>query len=808
MKKETFKELFLDKLETMHGKKLNEASDYDKYTSLASIARDAIIRNWVKTNTYYYDHEVKQVYYLSIEFLPGKFLGAYLLNLGIRDLCKEALKELGIDLEEIEEIEPDAGLGNGGLGRLAACFLDSLASLGLPGHGCGIRYKYGLFEQKIVDGYQVELPDKWLTEGNIWEIRKADKAVLVKFYGKVNVEEVDGKLTFNHEEYEPVLAVPYDVPIPGYQNKTVNTLRLWSANTADKDLDLSHHSRRDYLKAVEYKRSVEMISEILYPDDNNYQGKELRLKQQYFMVSAGLQSIIRRYKKNNDAIHNLDEKVAIHINDTHPALAIPEMMRILIDEEGMEWEGAWKITTNVISYTNHTVLPEALEKWPEDMIKSLLPRIYMIIQEINERFCNELWNRYPGDWGKINFMSIISDGSVKMVNLSVVGSYSVNGVAKIHTEILKKNVLHDFYNYYPYKFNNKTNGITHRRWLLKSNPYLTATINDTIGQGWINHPTDLIKLLRHANDKGFREAIYKDKLKNKIELARIIQERYSLSLDVNAIFDVQIKRIHGYKRQLLNALHIMDLYNRIKDDPSLDIHPRVFIFGGKAAPGYYMAKQIIKLINTLAQVINNDKSIEDKIKVIYLDNYRVSLAERIFPAADVSEQISTASKEASGTGNMKFMMNGAVTLGTLDGANIEIKDEVGDDNIVIFGMNADEVLDLYRNGGYHSVDCYNNDARIKRIMDELVSGRLPTGHEEFRSIYESLLQYNDEYFVLKDFDSYVSAQTKIDQLYRDRDKWNKMCINNIAHSGKFSSDKTISEYAVGIWQIIPNAIEE
>ena len=808
MKKETFKERFLDKLETMHGKTLNEASDYDKYTSLASIARDAIIRNWVKTNTYYNDHEVKQVYYLSIEFLPGKFLGAYLLNLGIRDLCKEALKELDIDLEEIEEIEPDAGLGNGGLGRLAACFLDSLASLGLPGHGCGIRYKYGLFEQKIVDGYQVELPDKWLTEGNIWEIRKPDKAVLVKFYGKVNVEEVDGKLTFNHEEYEPVLAVPYDVPIPGYQNKTVNTLRLWSAKTADKDLDLSHYSRRDYLKAVEYKRSVEMISEILYPDDKNYQGKELRLKQQYFMVSAGLQSIIRRYKKNNDAIHNFDEKVAIHINDTHPALAIPEMMRILIDEEGMEWEGAWKITTNTISYTNHTVLPEALEKWPEDMIKSLLPRIYMIIQEINERFCHELWNRYPGDWGKINFMSIISDGSVKMVNLSVVGSYSVNGVAKIHTEILKKNVLHDFYNYYPYKFNNKTNGITHRRWLLKSNPYLTATINDTIGQGWINHPTDLIKLLRHTNDKGFREAIYKDKLKNKIELARIIQERYSLSLDVNAIFDVQIKRIHGYKRQLLNALYIMDLYNRIKDDPSLDIHPRVFIFGGKAAPGYYMAKQIIKLINTLAEVINNDKSIEDKIKVIYLDNYRVSLAERIFPAADVSEQISTASKEASGTGNMKFMMNGAVTLGTLDGANIEIKDEVGDDNIVVFGMNADEVLDLYRNGGYHSMDYYNNDARIKRIMDELVSGRLPTGHEEFRSIYESLLQYNDEYFVLKDFDSYVSAQTKIDQLYRDRDKWNKMCINNIAHSGKFSSDKTISEYAVGIWQIIPNAIEE
>lgn len=808
MNKEKFIKVFLEKLESSKGKGLDEATDYDKYSALTDVIKDYISKKWIKTNNYYLNNNVKQVYYLSIEFLPGKLLEAYLLNLGILDLCKRGLKELGIDLKDLEEIEPDAGLGNGGLGRLAACFMDSIASLGLPGHGCGIRYKYGLFEQKIMQGYQVELPDNWLTEGYQWEVRKKDKAVIVKFRGNVRTDMKDGSLVFYHENYEPVLAVPYDIPIPGYTNNTINTLRLWSAETTASDFDLSSFNRGEFLKAVEYKRSVEAISEILYPEDNHYQGKELRLKQQYFLVSAGLQSIVRRYKKKNDSIYDFDDKVAIHINDTHPALAIPELMRILMDEEGLDWEGAWKVTTNTISYTNHTILPEALEKWPVDMIKDLLPRIYMIIEEINRRFCENLWQKYPGDWGKIDYMSIISGGNVKMVNLAVVGSHSVNGVAKIHTEILKKQTLRDFFHYYPYKFNNKTNGITHRRWLLKANPSLSRLITDLIGNSWITHPTDLIKIQKYADDPAFCEHFEKVKLKNKIELARIIKEKYPISIDVNSIFDVQIKRIHGYKRQILNILHVMYLYNKLRANPSLEFYPRVIIFGGKAAPGYYQAKQTIKLINTVANKINNDKTLGDKLKVIYLENYRVSLAERIFPAADISQQISTASKEASGTGNMKFMMNGAVTLGTMDGANIEIRDEVGEENMVIFGLNADEVLNYYSHGGYNPWDIYHNNEDIKEVLELLVNGFLNTPHEEFRSLYENLLYHNDEFFVLKDFESYRDAQSRIEELYRDRNRWLRMCINNTAHSGKFSSDKTISEYAVGIWQVLPNTFDE
>lgn len=802
--KEEFKKAFLGKLETMQGETLEEASEMDKYFALANLVRDYITKNWVYTNNQYLEQTTKEIYYFSLEFLLGKLLGKYLLNLGIRELCDDALKDLGISLSELEELEPDAGLGNGGLGRLAACFLDSLASLGLPGHGCGIRYKYGLFEQKIVDGYQVELPDNWLRDGNAWEIRKSDKAVEVRFGGNVRIHQVDGKTVFIHENYNPVLAIPYDTPILGYQNDTVNNLRLFSAETANQGFDFSSFGRGDYLKAMEDKYSTEAISQVLYPDDGHYEGMLLRLKQQYFFVSAGLQSIVRRFKRKGNQLGDFADKVAIHINDTHPALAVPELMRILIDEEGLGWDEAWQITTSTISYTNHTILAEALEKWPVEMVKDLLPRVYMIIEEINERFCQELWQKYPDDWEKIHSMAIIADGYVKMAHLAIVGSYSVNGVAKIHTQILKKQVMNNFCNYYPYKFNNKTNGITHRRWLLYANPSLAHLITETIGPSWIKHPTDLIDLLKYRDDSALQEQIAKIKLKNKIKLAKIIEDKYSLKVDLESIFDVQVKRLHAYKRQILNVLHIMDLYNRLQENPDLNIHPRTFIFGAKAAPSYYLAKLTIKLINTLATLINNDKTIQDKIKIVFLENYRVSLAEKIFPAADLSEQISTASKEASGTGNMKFMMNGALTLGTLDGANIEIKDEVGAENIFIFGLTANEVINYYQHGGYSSWDIYHSDFRVKTVLEQLVNGYLPASREEFRNIYNHLLYNNDEYFVLKDFASYTQAQKQANDTFLGKKKWLKMSITNIAHSGKFSSDRTISEYATGIWHSKPN----
>ena len=797
--KNSFKRDYNNKFVQLHGKELKEGSNQQKYEALGSLVRDYVISTWMDTNKRYNQTGEKQVYYFSMEFLLGRLLGDFLLNLGIRDICKEALSELDIDLEEIENLEHDQGLGNGGLGRLAACFLDSMASLNIAGHGCGIRYKYGFFEQKIVDCQQVEASDNWLREGNVWEIKKQDKAEIVKFGGTIVSDYVNDKLTFTHVNYEPVLAVPYDTPIVGYENEVVNTLRLWSAEPVSNEFDFSSFSRGDFLKAISYKNSVEAISLVLYPEDSFYEGKMLRLKQQYFFVSAGIQSIVRHYKKHNGDIKLLDEKIAIHINDTHPTLAIPELMRILLDEEGLSWENAWRITQNTISYTNHTILAEALEKWPVDMFKSLLPRIYMIIEEINKRYCEELWNKYVGQWGKISRMAIIGDGYVRMANLAIVGSHSVNGVAKLHTEILKKKEMSDFYYLYPSKFNNKTNGITHRRWLIRSNPDLTKLLLDTIGDSFIKHPTDLENFKNYLNDGSVLKRLGEIKKGNKDKLAKEIYKSKGIVIDTNSIFDVQIKRIHAYKRQTLNCLRIMDLYNKLIDNPNLDIIPRTFIFAGKAAPGYYLAKNTIELICRVAETVNNDPRVNEKIKVVMLENYQVSLAEKIIPATDLSEQISTTTKEASGTSNMKFMMNGAITIATLDGANIEIKDEVGEDNIVIFGLNAEEVLNYHKNGGYSSWDICNKDPRLQRVTNDLINGKYCRDKDRFRSIYENLLTYNDEFFVLKDFDSYLNAQERVNKLYIDKEKWQRMCGINIAHSGIFSSDRTIKEYATGIW---------
>ena len=797
--KQTFKMSFINKFVEVHGIELKDGNNQQKYEALAGIVRDYVSRTWLKTNQRNNKSGQKQVYYFSMEFLLGRLLGDALLNLGIRDVCKAALKELNIDLDELEDFEHDQGLGNGGLGRLAACFLDSMASLNIPGNGCGIRYKYGFFEQKIIDGKQVEVSDDWLKEGNAWETRKANKAEIVKFGGEVKADNINGSLTFTHVNYEPVLAVPYDTPVVGYENDVVNTLRLWSAEAVSNEFDYSSFSRGEFLQAIEYKNSVESISQVLYPEDSFYKGKMLRLKQQYFFVSAGIQSILRHFKKHGGDIRSLDEKVALHINDTHPTLAIPELMRILVDEEGLDWDEAWRITTNTVSYTNHTILAEALEKWPIDMFKTLLPRIYMVVEEINRRYCEELWNKFQGQWQKISEMAIISDGQIKMAHLAIVGSHSVNGVAKLHTEILKKKEMSNFYYLYPNKFNNKTNGITHRRWLLKSNPGLTNLLKETIGDSFINHPTDLVNFENFLDDKSTIERLGKIKLANKEILTKTILEKQGIEVDPNSIFDVHVKRIHAYKRQILNCLRIMDLHNALIDNPNLEIEPRTFIFAGKAAPGYYLAKNTIELINSVAKVINNDPRVNDKLKVVYLDNYNVSMAEEIVPGTDLSEQISTTTKEASGTSNMKFMMNGAVTIATLDGANIEIRDEVTDDDIVIFGLTADEVFNYYKYGGYNSIEIYNNDGRVKRVLDDLINGKYHEDKDRFRSIYENLITYNDEFFVLKDFDSYVKAQDRVNTLFKDPVKWQKMCGQNIAHSGIFSSDRTIEQYATGIW---------
>ena len=797
--KEEFKNEYTKKLMNMFTEDVKDASELHKYLALGSLVKEYCSSHWLKTNKQYTQENDKQIYYFSLEFLIGRLLGNNLLNLGIKDVVEEALNELDIDLNKIEDTEMDAGLGNGGLGRLAACFLDSMASIGIPGHGCGIRYEYGLFEQKIVDGYQVEIPDNWLREGNVWEAKKENKAIMVKFGGVVRAIQENGVTKFLHENFEPVLAVPYDTPILGYDNNTVNTLRLWSAETVGKDFDLSSFSRGEYTKAVEYKYSVQSISQVLYPDDSRYEGRLLRLKQQYFFVSAGVQSILRRYKKMGIDLYQLDKYIAIHINDTHPSVAVAEMMRLLVDEENMSWDDAWRITTNIMAYTNHTILSEALEKWPVDMFKNLLPRIYMIIEEINRRFCNDLVMHYPANWDRINSMAIINNGEIRMAHLAIVGSHSVNGVAKLHTEILKRQELSNFYNYYPEKFNNKTNGITHRRWLVKSNPGLTKLINETIGDSWIKEPNKLEELIKYQYDPAMGEKVAQVKRNNKIAFANETSKKYGISIDPESIFDVQVKRLHAYKRQVLNVFNILELYYRLKNNPQLDIVPRTFFFGAKASPSYYLAKQTIKLINSVAQKINNDREINGKIKVVFLENYRVSLAEKVIACADVSEQISTTTKEASGTGNMKFMMNGAITVATMDGANVEIYEAVGSDNIIIFGMDEKQVLNYYRNGGYSALEMYRNDNRISRILDSLMDGSLGVANYEFKNIYDSLIVNNDEYFVLKDFDSYVNAQGKVDWLYRDKARWQQMSIANIAKSGVFSSDNTIEQYANEIW---------
>lgn len=797
--KERVKTDFKKKLMNLYAEDVESSSKLHKYLALGSLVKEYASEKWMNTNSQYSKENTKQVYYFSMEFLIGRLLGSNLLNLGIKELCSDALDELGINLNELEEVENDAGLGNGGLGRLAACFLDSIASLGIPGHGCGIRYDYGLFEQKIVNGYQVEIPDNWLRHGNVWEVRKEERAAVVKFGGKVITKEENGVLSFEHVDYDSVLAVPYDTPIIGYDNNTVNTLRLWSAETIDKDFDLESFSRGEYTKAVEHRYSVESISQVLYPDDTRVDGKILRLKQQYFFVSAGIQSIIRTYKRRKLPINRLDEYIAIHVNDTHPSVAVAELMRILLDEENLPWDEAWKITTNVIAYTNHTIMAEALEKWPIELFKKLLPRIFMIIVEINERFCAEVYKKY-GDLRLVHDMAIICDGYVKMAYLAIVGSHSVNGVAKLHTEILKNQELSNFYNFYPNKFNNKTNGIAHRRWLISANPNLSKLITDTIGDDWIKAPNKLIDLLAFSKNNGFKQEVHDVKQQNKINFAEYVKNRYGIVINPASIYDVQVKRLHAYKRQVLNVFNILDLYYRLKENPNLDIVPRTFFFGAKAAPGYYLAKQTIKLINTVADLINNDTSINDKIKVLFLENYSVSLAEKIIPCADVSEQISTTTKEASGTGNMKFMMNGAVTIATLDGANVEMHEVLGDDNIVIFGMRKDEVLQYEKNKNYHSSDFYYNDSRLRTILDNLVNGSLGVAKSEFTDIHKYLLANNDEYFVLKDFDSYVDAQNKIDSLYKNQDKWREMCVCNIAHSGIFSSDNTIEQYSKEIWK--------
>ncbi|MFE8698148.1 glycogen/starch/alpha-glucan phosphorylase [Cytobacillus sp. FJAT-53684] len=790
--KEEFKGAFLKKLEMMCGKSFGESTQRDHYFTLGNMVREYVSTSWINTNERYRMAKGKQIYYLSIEFLLGRLLHHNLLNLGLEDVVREGLEDLGIDLNRLEEAEPDAGLGNGGLGRLAACFMDSLASLDLPGHGCGIRYKHGLFEQKIVEGYQVELPEQWLRHGHVWEVRRAELAIEIPFWGNVEVREENGRLAFRHVNAETITAVPYDMPVVGYKTDTVNTLRLWNAEPSPYPI------HQDILK---YKRETESVSEFLYPDDTHDEGKILRLKQQYFLVSASIRSIIRSHRKRYGGLHSFHEHVGIHINDTHPVLAIPELMRILIDEEGMGWEEAWQITTKTISYTNHTTLSEALEKWPVRIFQPLLPRVYMIVEEINERFCQQLWEQYPGDWQHIEQLAIIAHGEVKMAHLALVGSYSVNGVAALHTEILKKREMSSFYRIYPEKFNNKTNGITHRRWLLKANPLLAKFITEGIGNGWIREPEQLSSLAQFKEDSSFLEQLSQIKQQNKLRLAKRIEEQTGMMVDPASIFDIQVKRLHAYKRQLLNIMHVMYLYNRIKEDGNFQMNPRTFIFGAKASPGYYYAKKIIKLINTVAEKVNRDPLANEKLKVVFLENYRVSLAEEVFPAADISEQISTASKEASGTGNMKFMMNGALTVGTLDGANIEIKEKAGDENIFIFGLSADQVLNYYQNGGYHSMEYYHHDERIRQVVDQLTNGFFPDTDDEFDPIYDSLLTENDQYFVLRDFSSYVNVQSQAGKAYEDQGRWRKMSLMNISGSGYFSSDRTINEYASDIWRI-------
>lgn len=800
---QTLAPLLTEKLLSSFGKTVDEATNKEVFQSICLLMKDSIHPNWQTTQQKYVEAESKQVYYFSMEFLLGRLVETNLLNAGELDLYRETLSSMGFNPEEVFHEELDAGLGNGGLGRLAACFLDSLSSLQLPGHGMGIRYKYGLFQQKVVDGHQVELPDNWLRDEYMWETKREEKAIEVRFGGTVETTYEDDKLVFHHHDYERVLAIPYDVPIVGFENKTVNTLRLWSAESTTNHFHFNSSRGHDYYHYLDYKRSVEKISEFLYPDDSYYEGKILRLKQQYFLVSAGLQSILRRFKKQYKCFDLLPEKIVLQINDTHPSLIVPELMRILLDDEGLSWEKAWKITEKTVAYTNHTTLSEALEKWPEAMIEDLFPRLYMIINEINERFCKMLWFDFPELREQIPEMAIISYGNIHMAHLAMVGSFSINGVARLHTDILKNRVMKPFNIVYPDRFNNKTNGITHRRWLLNVNPDLADEITKTIGDQWIKKPEFLKNLQSFATNPELQENIAKVKHENKKKLATFIKNQYGITINDQSIVDVHIKRLHGYKRQLLNLFHIIYLYNQCIENPSVDLYPRTFIFGAKAAPGYTFAKHVIKLINAVAEKVNNHPHVRDKVKVVFMENYQVSLAERIIPAADVSEQISTASKEASGTGNMKLMMNGALTIGTEDGANVEIRERVGAENIFTFGLSSEEVFSHQHRGDYRARDYYNNDSRIKQIMDLLVNEHFSNDDVEFKDIFYSLLFNNDEYFVLKDFDSYISAQQAVETTYRNQSSWLQKSIINIAHSGYFSSDRTIQQYAKDIWDIKP-----
>lgn len=813
--KEEFKKNVISNCKSLYRKNIEEANQQEVFQAVSYAVKDIIIDKWIATHKQYEKDDPKMVYYMSMEFLMGRALGNNMINLCAYDEIKEALDELGLDINVIEDQEPDAALGNGGLGRLAACFMDSLATLEYPAYGCGIRYKYGMFKQEIKDGYQVEVPDNWLKDGNPFEIKRSEYRYEVKFGGYVRSyrDEKTGRDMFVQEDYRSVIAVPYDIPVLGYGNNTVNSLRIWDAEPVNT-FNLNSFDKGDYQKAIEEENLAKNIVEVLYPNDNHYAGKELRLKQQYFFVSASVQRAVDRYKSmNNGDVKNLYKKVTFQLNDTHPTVAVAELMRILMDENGLEWDEAWDVTTKTVAYTNHTIMAEALEKWPIELFSRLLPRIYQIVEEINRRFVEEIKAKYPGDQEKVRKMAIIYDGQVKMANLAIVAGYSVNGVAKLHTEILKKQELRDFYEMMPEKFNNKTNGITQRRFLKHANPLLSDWITDKIGDGWVTDLSQLEKLMLYVDDPKAQQDFMQIKYKNKVRLAKYIKEHNGIDVDPNSIFDVQVKRLHEYKRQLLNILHVMYLYNQIKRNPDYDMVPRTFIFGAKAAAGYKIAKQTIKLINNVANVINNDASIKGKIKVVFIENYIVSNGEIIFAAADVSEQISTASKEASGTGNMKFMLNGAITLGTMDGANVEIVNEVGAENAQIFGLSSDEVIRFENEGGYDPMEIFNNDQEIRDVLMELINGKYsPEDTEMFRDIYNSLLNNDggrraDTYFILKDFRSYAEAQRKIDERYRDTNGWAKTVMTNTAKAGKFSSDRTIEEYATEIWHLTKTPVE-
>ena len=812
--KEVFIESVKSNLKTLYRQTLVDATKQQVFQAVSYAVKDTIIDNWMETQKVYEEEDPKMVYYMSMEFLMGRALGNNMINLTEYKEVKEALEELGFDLNVIEDQEPDAALGNGGLGRLAACFLDSLATLGYAAYGCGIRYRYGMFKQKIENGYQVEVPDNWLKDGNPFELRRPEYAKEVKFGGYIRVEydEATKRNKFIQEGYQSVRAIPFDIPIVGYNNNVVNTLRVWDAE-AINDFQLDSFDKGDYQKAVEQENLARNIVEVLYPNDNHYAGKELRLKQQYFFISASVQAAVAKYKKNHSDIRKFYEKATFQLNDTHPTVAVAELMRILLDEEGLEWDEAWEVTTKTCAYTNHTIMAEALEKWPIELFSRLLPRIYQIVEEINRRFQNQIQTMYPGNQEKLRKMSILYDGQVKMAYMAIAASFSVNGVARLHTEILKHQELKDFYEMMPEKFNNKTNGITQRRFLLHANPLLADWVTEHIGDEWITDLAQISKLKVYVDDEKAQQEFMNIKYQNKLRLAKYIREHNGIDVDPRSIFDVQVKRLHEYKRQLLNILHVMYLYNKIKDHPEMPFYPRTFIFGAKAAAGYRRAKLTIKLINSVADVINNDKSINGKLKVVFIEDYRVSNAEWIFAAADVSEQISTASKEASGTGNMKFMLNGAPTLGTMDGANVEIVQEVGEENAFIFGLSAQEVINYENNGGYNPMDYFNNDQDIRRVLMQLINGEYaPDDPERFRDIYDSLLNTNssdraDTYFILADFKSYAEAQERVEKAYRDETGWARMAMMNTACSGKFTSDRTIQEYVDDIWHLDKVTVE-